>query len=81
MGASIAYLLPDGMRAAAVRINDVSGVAGFIQPNDAVELAGPDGKVFAKGLGTHAPAHVEYYAGGACSKLTATIGIERILVI
>ena len=27
-GASIAALLPDGMRAAAVRLNDVSGVAG-----------------------------------------------------
>jgi len=38
MGASIAYLLPDGMRAATVRINDVSGVAGFIQPSDAVDV-------------------------------------------
>jgi pilus assembly protein CpaB len=37
-GASIAALLPDGKRAAAVRINDVSGVAGFIQPNDAVDV-------------------------------------------
>jgi pilus assembly protein CpaB len=37
-GVSIAALLPDGMRAAAVRINDVSGVAGFIQPNDAVDV-------------------------------------------
>jgi len=36
--ASIAALLPDGKRAAAVRINDVSGVAGFIQPNDAVDV-------------------------------------------
>ena len=36
--ASIASLLPDGMRAAAVRINDVSGVAGFIQPNDSVDV-------------------------------------------
>lgn len=36
--ASIAYLLPDGMRAAAVRVNDVSGVAGFIQPNDSVDV-------------------------------------------
>ena len=33
-GASIAATLPDGRRAATVRINDVSGVAGFIQPND-----------------------------------------------
>ncbi|WP_394613380.1 NPCBM/NEW2 domain-containing protein [Lentzea sp. JNUCC 0626] len=34
------------------------------------------GKVYAKGLGTHAPAHVEYYTGGDCEKLTATIGID-----
>jgi pilus assembly protein CpaB len=37
-GASIASLLPDGMRAATVRINDISGVAGFIQPNDSVDV-------------------------------------------
>ena len=37
-GASIAALLPAGMRAATVRINDVSGVAGFIQPNDTVDV-------------------------------------------
>jgi pilus assembly protein CpaB len=37
-GASIAALLPDGMRAASVAINDVSGVAGFIQPNDSVDV-------------------------------------------
>ncbi|HET7604752.1 MAG TPA: Flp pilus assembly protein CpaB [Sphingomicrobium sp.] len=37
-GASISALLPEGMRAATVRINDVSGVAGFIQPNDHVDL-------------------------------------------
>ena len=37
-GASIAALLPAGMRAASVRINDVSGVAGFIQPNDSVDV-------------------------------------------
>ena len=37
-GASIAALLPDGKRAAAVRLNDVSGVAGFVQPNDSVDV-------------------------------------------
>lgn len=37
-GASIAALLPPGKRAAAVRINDVSGVAGFVQPNDSVDV-------------------------------------------
>src|SRR4030095_6520381 len=36
--ASIAALLPDGKRAAAVRVNDVSGVAGFVQPNDSVDV-------------------------------------------
>lgn len=36
--ASIAALLPPGMRAASVRINDVSGVAGFVQPNDSVDV-------------------------------------------
>src|SRR4051812_15911541 len=40
-GASISALLPDGMRAATVRINDVSGVAGFIQPNDHVDVLIP----------------------------------------
>jgi pilus assembly protein CpaB len=37
-GASIAALLPDGMRAATVKVNAVSGVAGFIQPNDSVDI-------------------------------------------
>jgi pilus assembly protein CpaB len=37
-GASIAALLPDGKRAVSVRINDVSGVAGFVQPNDSVDV-------------------------------------------
>ena len=47
--ASIAALLPDGMRATTVRINDVSGVAGFVKPNDTVDVLvtrtaiGPDG--------------------------------------
>ena len=38
LGPSIAYQLPDGMRAAAVGINQISGVAGFIQPNDTVDV-------------------------------------------
>ncbi|GAA4017433.1 hypothetical protein GCM10022280_15830 [Sphingomonas swuensis] len=37
-GASIAALLPAGHRAVSVRINDVSGVAGFIQPSDTVDV-------------------------------------------
>jgi pilus assembly protein CpaB len=38
LNASIAALLPAGKRATAVRVNDVSGVAGFIQPSDAVDV-------------------------------------------
>jgi pilus assembly protein CpaB len=36
--ASIAALLPDGMRAVTARINDISGVAGFVKPNDTVDV-------------------------------------------
>ena len=36
--ASLAAILPDGKRAASVRINDVSGVAGFVEPNDTVDV-------------------------------------------
>lgn len=36
--ASISALLKPGMRATSVRINDVSGVAGFLQPNDSVDV-------------------------------------------
>ncbi|WP_265569665.1 Flp pilus assembly protein CpaB [Sphingomicrobium nitratireducens] len=37
-GASIAAILPAGMRATTVQINAVSGVAGFIKPNDTVDV-------------------------------------------
>lgn len=38
LGVSLAAVLSDGNRATSVRINDVSGVAGFIQPNDSVDV-------------------------------------------
>ena len=37
-GASLAAILPDGMRATTVQVNAVSGVAGFIHPNDTVDV-------------------------------------------
>jgi pilus assembly protein CpaB len=37
-GASISALLPDGARATSVSINAVSGVAGFVKPNDSVDV-------------------------------------------
>lgn len=35
-----------------------------------------DGKVYAKGLGVHAESDVAYYAGGACERLTAQVGLD-----
>lgn len=37
-GSGLSALLPPGMRAASVRVDDVVGVAGFIQPGDAVDV-------------------------------------------
>jgi pilus assembly protein CpaB len=37
-GSGLASLLPDNMRAAAVRVDDVVGVAGFIHPDDHVDV-------------------------------------------
>jgi alpha-galactosidase len=34
------------------------------------------GIVYAKGLGVHAPSDVAYYTAGACTSLTATVGID-----
>ncbi|MEV6162752.1 NPCBM/NEW2 domain-containing protein [Streptomyces sp. NPDC052052] len=34
------------------------------------------GTVFTKGLGVHAPSTVEFYAGGACSAVTAQVGVD-----
>jgi alpha-galactosidase len=34
------------------------------------------GTVFAKGLGVHAQSTVEFYAGGACSAVTAQVGVD-----
>ena len=35
-----------------------------------------DGVVYDKGLGTHAPARVSYHLGGACTRLTAVLGVD-----
>lgn len=34
------------------------------------------GTTFAKGLGVHAPSTVTYYLGGACTRLTAQVGLD-----
>jgi pilus assembly protein CpaB len=37
-GRGLAAILPEGMRAVAVRVDDVVGVAGFIHPGDSVDV-------------------------------------------
>ncbi|MEV8454373.1 endo-alpha-N-acetylgalactosaminidase family protein [Streptomyces sp. NPDC052095] len=36
------------------------------------------GTVYAKGLGTHAPAKVRYYLGGNCTSFTARVGVDDV---
>lgn len=36
------------------------------------------GVVYAKGLGTHAPAKVRYYLGGQCTSFTAEVGVDDV---
>jgi endo-alpha-N-acetylgalactosaminidase len=36
------------------------------------------GRTFAKGLGTHAPARVRFYLGGACTRFTASVGVDDV---
>ena len=56
VGSSGTVVVDDGARTALIERNvsllaaGVREVRGSFQPNEAVELAGPDGKVFAKGL-------------------------------
>ena len=54
-GAGLAATIPPGMRAAAVRVNDVVGVAGFVVPGQRVDvlvLGTPPGGSASKGAGT-----------------------------
>ena len=37
-GAGLAAIIPPGMRAVAVRVNDIFGVAGFVIPGTKVDL-------------------------------------------
>ena len=53
-------------------------VEGTFEADDAVELAGPDGKVFAKGLSRH-PAHrIKELAGKQTSELPEDVVHEVI---
>ncbi len=53
-GAGLAAIIPPGMRAVAVRVNDIAGVAGFVTPGMHVDIliAGTPPTATASGLGT-----------------------------
>lgn len=36
------------------------------------------GTVYAKGLGSHAPANIRYYLGGKCTSFTAEVGVDDV---
>ncbi|MET9472928.1 endo-alpha-N-acetylgalactosaminidase family protein [Streptomyces sp. NPDC002922] len=36
------------------------------------------GTVYAKGLGSHAPANIRYYLGGRCTSFTAEVGVDDV---
>ncbi len=69
VGSSGTVVVDDGARAALVERNTsllpagVVGVRGSFDADDAVEIAGPDGRVFAKGLVRHPARLVEEWAG------------------
>ncbi|GAA4634736.1 NPCBM/NEW2 domain-containing protein [Actinoallomurus vinaceus] len=48
---------------------------GGAKPGDGKPLT-INGTVYAKGLGTHAPAEIVYYLNGRCSSLTADVGVD-----
>jgi glutamate 5-kinase len=61
-------LLPAGVRQ----------VEGEFSPDDAVEVAGPDGKVFAKGLVRHSAQGLATFAGRQSSELPADVPSEVV---
>lgn len=56
----------------------VQQVQGDFGPDDAIELAGPDGQVFAKGLARHSAAALVQWAGRRTSELPADMPAEVV---
>jgi glutamate 5-kinase len=56
----------------------VVGVEGSFEADDAVEVAGPDGRVFAKGLSRHPAARIKELAGKRTSQLPPDVSAEVI---
>jgi alpha-galactosidase len=56
------------------------GTSGYLVPRLDQEVAGGGlvmlGKSYAKGIGTASPSTIDYYLGGNCTNLSATVGID-----
>ena len=84
VGSSGTIVVDDGARAALLERGvsllpaGVLRAEGHFDVDDAVELAGPDGKVFAKGLVRHSSARVAALAGRRTSDLPADVPHEVV---
>ena len=70
LGSSGSLTVDDGAQTALTELGrsllaaGVTGVSGTFSPEDAVEIAGPDGRVFAKGLVRQAAERASQWMGG-----------------
>jgi len=84
VAASGTLTVDEGARAALIERNTsllpagVTGVTGVFSADDAVEIAGPDGKIFAKGLVRHASTRVAEWAGRRSSELPPDVPREIV---
>jgi glutamate 5-kinase len=84
IGASGTVAVDDGARRALVERGrsllpaGVVAVTGTFGPEDAVELTGPDGRVFAKGLVRHAAEDVRRWAGRRTEDLPEDVATEVV---
>jgi glutamate 5-kinase len=84
VGASGTIVVDDGARRALLERGSsllpagVVGVEGSFAAEDAVEIAGADGKVFAKGLAAHPAARVKEWQGRRTSELPADVPHEVV---
>ena len=84
VGSSGTVVVDDGARAALIERGVSLLPAGVLRAegdfgeDDAVELAGPDGKIFAKGLARHSAPRVNALAGRRTSELPADIPHEVV---
>jgi glutamate 5-kinase len=55
----------------------VSGVGGQFEPGDVVEIAGPDGRMIARGLAGYSAADLEAVRGLSITEIAGQLGAER----